>query len=157
MEARAWGLPCCSPEAAAQLSLPPPTKLGAATSHLQAGRPQEDHDLVDEAQQGHEHGIPAVEPLAEEEHEGDAGGSPAEQGQREGPAWAWREASELTGPHSPPSLCSCAVRHLGSCRTLSATGALPTPRPWRVRVVSRRVALHRVPEEKKMPAGLTPP
>lgn len=111
MEAR-LGPAVLLPEAAARLSLPPPSKRGAATSHLQAGRPQEDHDLVDEAQQGHEHGIPVVEPLAKEEHEGDVGGSPAEQGQWEGPAWGRREASELRGPWEGGAL---APTHLRSC------------------------------------------
>uniref|UniRef100_A0AC11D2V8 Uncharacterized protein n=1 Tax=Ovis aries TaxID=9940 RepID=A0AC11D2V8_SHEEP len=32
---------------------------------------QEDHDVVNEAQQGPEHRIPVVEPLAEEEREGE--------------------------------------------------------------------------------------
>lgn len=65
---------------------PLPQDLGAVTSHLQARGPQEDHDLIDEAQEGHEHGVPVVEPLAEEECEGDVGGGPAQQGQGEGPA-----------------------------------------------------------------------
>lgn len=80
-------------------SLPPTPRPGAATSHLQARGPQEDHDFIDEAQQGHEHGIPVVEPLAEEEREGDVGGSPAEQGQGEGPACGQgRQTSAGTGP-----------------------------------------------------------
>ena len=82
------------------LSLPPPRSLHppqarTSTSHLHTRLPQEDHDLINEAQQGQEHRIPVVEPLAEEEREGDVGGSPAEQGQREGPACGWRAASGL--------------------------------------------------------------
>lgn len=114
---------CCY-EVAAHLSLvggragvsslsPYPTP-GAATSHLQAGAPQEDHDLIDEAQQGHEHRIPVVKPPAEQESEGDVGGGPAQQGQGEGPAWG--QGTEASGASSPqegvcwPPLTSIAVQ-----------------------------------------------
>lgn len=49
------------------------------------------------------------------------------------------------------------MRHLSSCKTLLATGALPTPRPWRARTVNWRAARQRGPEEKKTPAGRTRP
>lgn len=68
-------------------------RLGAATSHLQAGGPQEDHDLIDQAQQGHKHRILVVEPLAKEQCERDVGGCPAEQGQGEGLTWRSGETS----------------------------------------------------------------
>lgn len=130
------------------------------TSHLQAGSPQQDHDIIDEAQQGHEHGVLVVKPLAEEEREGDVGGSPAQQGQREGPTCGGdrpqgRGALGMgpPGPHSPPYWSSSPTRHRSSCRTLSATGRRPTPRPWKVRTASWRAAFQRGPEEKKMPVG----
>lgn len=107
---------------------PSPDLRRPLTSHLQAGSPQQDHDVIDEAQQGHEHRVLVVEPLAEEEREGDVGGSPAEQGQREGPAcggdrpqWggAWGRGHprpSLTSiliqlPHKAPQLLQDLVSH----------------------------------------------
>lgn len=98
------------PPVSGWLPAPCPTR---GRPHLYAGCPQEDHDLIDEAQQGHEHGVPVVKPLAEEEREEDVGGSPAEQRQREGPAWGRRRASGLRGPAKgvpQPPLTSVAVQ-----------------------------------------------
>ena len=88
----------------------PLAQARTSTSHLHTWLPQEDHDVVNKAQQGPEHRILVVEPLAEEEREGDVGGSPAEHGQRKGPACGWRAAVRAAGragwrrpsPHSPP-------------------------------------------------------
>lgn len=52
--------------------------------HLYAGGTQQDHDLINEAQQGQEHRVLVVEPLTEEQREGDVGRGPAKQGQGEG-------------------------------------------------------------------------